>query len=374
MKAILLVSICFAFISKTISTSYYENTLIEGVKKIDSIQGKQMKYYSIQVPNDIGNKDLLVESNLINKQELITSPIVVISLNQLPNTDFKQQWLCNQIGQETCFLPNKYLKSGSNIYLGIFCKDCQFNINFSFISEVGLTLGENQLFHLKEGDSKIFTIKNSENIVNFIDITTLNLRMTKFTMQVEIVDKSDPQKIVIAPVSSNWIGGQSTIIKPKNINDKSYEYRITIIALENGIFNVEAKSQNTIIKLNDLNLKFETVNSENPVCYSYNIDPNSLKEDLIINIKSVKGDLNVSLDPNNRNGVSNTFTFKVDSNTEKRYVLTNQVRNNNSKSDRWFICVKGENNSYYTLQVFTRNKSEIVKDYKKLLFSKIFII
>lgn len=374
MKANLLLSIHLALIVNIFSTSYYENSLQENTKVVDTITGKQMKYYSIQIPNDIEDKDLLVDANLINKHELVTSPIVVISLEQLPNTNFKQQWLCNQIGQETCFIPNKYLKSGESIYLGIFCKDCQYDLSYSFIREVSLTMGENKLFHLKEGDSKIFTIKDTDKIENFIDITTLNLRMSKFTMQVEIVDKSDPTKTVNAPVSSNWIGGQSTIIKPKNIKDRNFEYRITINALENGIFNVEAKSENTLIQLNDLSLKFETINSEKPVCYSYRIDASSSKEDLLINIKSVKGDLDITLAPNNNFSAVNAFNFKVDNSTEKRYVLSSNVRNKNTNGDNWSICVKGEKTSYYTLQVFTRNKTDVVKDYKKLLYSNLELI
>lgn len=360
-----------------ISTMKYDvkeidfNSVIE-----DKLQGSKMKFYSITVDKNLKDNDLLIDAKMEKKNGLFDSPIVLASLvcyfiifqKPLPNTDKKSQWVCGQLGAETCFVPNKYLKEGEKVYIGVLCEECSFTLKTTFLKEELLKDGENKLFHLKAGDKLAFKLDEFFKAeTESIQISSFNLKMSKYTMNVQIID-STSNKVIDVPVNTNWIGGQQAIIKPEAKNYK-YEYIVILTAIENGVFNIEARTSNAVIPLDDKTLKFETVKANQQVCYVYNINKANVEGDLMIEAKSIKGDLSLTISP--ESDKSNTINLTVANEKDIKYTLTSEIRKNkNVQGGNWLICARSNasNHSFFTLQAFLGKNSELVKQYKKLLF------
>jgi hypothetical protein len=340
--------------------------------------GSEMQYYELNVPTNYReNNDLVIESSLTKEKELISSPLVIISLEPLSHDTNEKQWICNQLGGETCFLPAKYLQGGKKVYIGVFCKECQYNLKYSFTSETKLKLGETTMFHLKKGDSKIFdlTLTNSNDFKEYINIVSFNLRMTKYSMKVQIVDNDKSKDSKEANVLSNWIGGQQSLIYPKNFittgsdsnNLLNYSFKIVIYAHEAGVFNIEATSGNTVVALGNSNLRFDTVTSETPICYYYDTTGNKDKK-IIVDLKSINGDITVYTNQD-KIPTFDDYTRKFTVNDEKEEKLTLDTKDNMRK---WFLCVETKDTAYFNIHIYNESTEKRVQTYKNLLYSKYF--
>lgn len=370
--------IIFFVLASSISLSSID---MEGEKLIQNqlyskrISGSQMHTYEITVPAIYNNKDLIVESYLTKENEFIKSPLIILSLDPLTTALNEKQWICNQLGGETCFLPAKYLHSEQKVYLGVYCKNCDYKIRYLFANETPLKLGETTLFHLKAGDSKVFdlNISNSSEFKDYINISSFNLRMTKYDMKVEIINNLDKSKSPITSnVKSNWKGGMQSLIYPKNFiltgdqgnNLMNYSFKIIIFAQDNGVFSLEATSGNTVIPLNNSSLRFDSASEKAPICYSYN---NNNSNSLLINFKSLNGDMNVMIKEDKMPQFDDYLRkYSVESEREEK---VNLPINPNSK--KVYLCVESRKaSSYFTIQVFNEGKESIAKNYQSLLFSK----
>lgn len=337
-------------------------------------KGAQLNSYELTVPSFWQKSDLIVESNISKgSDEFIKSPLVILSLEPIATTSEDKQWVCNQIGKETCFIPAKYLKPGQKVYLEIFCKDCEYSFKYQFKKETSIQLGENTLFHLKAGDSKVFdlTVTNPLNFKDYINISSFNLKQTKYDMKVDIINSQQPNTQLTANVNANWIGGQQAMIYPKNFimtGDKSnnlmnYSFKITISAQENGVFNLEATSGNTIITL-DHSIRFDSTSEEAPICYSYTATE---KEKLVIDVKSIHGNLIIRTQDEKLPAFDDyTNKFTVDNGREEKISLLNV---NNAK--KIFLCVETQKSAYFTIHIYNKDREEHAKTYKNLLFSKL---
>lgn len=350
-----------------------ENKLIQ-----KDITGSQMHSYELQIPETWMNKDLIVETNLVKENNLISSPLVILSLDPLGNDSKEKQWVCNQLGGETCFLPAKYLQPGKTVYVGVFCKNCSYNLKYLFAKETSLKLGETTMFHLKAGDSKVFdiTLRETADFKDFVNISAFNLRMTKFSMKVQIENNKDIKADPIeALVSSNWKGGQQALIYPKNFildntsenkNLMNYSFKVVIYAYENGVFNIEATSGNTIIALGN-SVRFDSINKNAPLCYYYN-DTNNNKK-IFVDIKSINGDLKIYTQQDKLPQFDD-YHQKFSVNNEREEKLNFDTTENVQK---WFLCVEGDDTAYYSIHIYNEGVQSQVQNYKNLLYSKKFI-
>ncbi len=244
-----------------------------------------------------------------------------------------------------------------------------------FINESILKDGESQLFHLKSGNQIVLRLEDNFYEKNpEITIKSYNMKMTPYKMFLEIIDKNQPDKILNAPINKNWIGGQQANIKPNtDFNLKNYNFRIIFVAEADGILNVEARTNNSNIKLNDKILKFESIKENHRNCYSYNIINENKGEELIYEIKSIKGKLNYIIFAENVNSIP-ALKGEVLENTKERIILNSSMRRNEIEGN-WKICVscdnKGSNNmGLYTLQAYMGNNHEHVKEYQRMLYGK----
>lgn len=267
------------------------------------------------------------------------------------------------------------MKNSSKVFFGVVCNSCKFTLKSYFINESILKEGESQIFHLKENDKIIFKLDNSFNAIkDLITIKSFNMRMTPYKMFVEIIDKNQPDKIINAPINKNWIGGQQANIKPDSQLDfQNHFYRIIFIAEKDGIINVEAKAANSIVKLDDKILKFDSLRDDNKNCYSFNINKENADQDLIFEVKSIKGKMNYQIMGNDNIPKLNG---EVSEKLKEKIILNSSLRNN--KNDGvWKICLfnadKNEKSALYTMQAYLASNLEHVKEYKKLLLSKEFI-
>lgn len=254
-------------------------------------------------------------------------------------------------------MPNKYLSAGSKVYIGVLCEKCDYSLRASYVQEELLKDGENKLFHLKAGDKKVFQLDEFfQAEKDWIQISAFNLRMKKFTMQVEILEKQNPKNVIEAPVSLNWIGGQQAIIKPQSQFTSKYSYRVILSAVEDGVFDIEARTSKSLIKLEDKSLKFDTVKKNQGICYSYKATTNTDK--LILEVKSIKGDVKFNITPES---TGTKQTLKVEDGNDIKTPLT---------SDNLLICAESvSDNAFFTVQIYQEANSSKVREYKQLLYS-----
>jgi hypothetical protein len=226
--------------------------------------------------------------------------------------------------------------------------------------------GESKLFHLKAGDKKIFVLDEFFNAEKEkIQISSFNYKMTNYKMNVEVIHQNN---LIDIPVNENWIGGQSAMIQPSaSIAFNSIQYRVIINAIENGVFNVEARTSNSVIHINDRNINFEWIKQNENLCFSYNIESFNKNDDLIINMRSIKGDMNLILHP--KNDFSEVIKERVLPEKENRFSISKHMRLDNNAGE-WLICVEGKSEkNLFSLQVYINTNEKKVNEYKKLLSS-----
>ena len=367
-STIFLLSMSSAF-SSLADTSIISNaeTLAEDIEVSKIIKGSQMHYYEINTPFKSKKTDLIIDSKLTVESNLMKSPYIIISLEPISKNDTQNQWVCNQLGEEVCFLPAKYIRPNSKIYLGIFCKDCEYNLKYNFSEVSTFNLGDSKIFHLKASDSKVFELKisSASDFKDYINISSFNLRMAKSSMKIQILS-SESKSPIDVNTTSNWIGGQQGIIYPKNftfLNGTTYTFRIEITAQENGVFNLEATSGNTVIQLTSSSLRFDFITKETPLCYSFLVE--NKKSETTVHVKSVNGNLSVFIKEDGLPEFDDfSQKFNVESEKEAKVVVVS------SSAKKWFLCMHTEEHAYFTVHIFSNEKKGDVEGYKNLLFSK----
>lgn len=76
-------------------------------------------------------------------------PVLIVSKERLPNTNVKSQILCENFALNKCTIPGKFIESSENqkVNIGVFCKNCNFNIQVDFEPKIkkNRKLSENML-------------------------------------------------------------------------------------------------------------------------------------------------------------------------------------------------------------------------------------
>jgi hypothetical protein len=186
-------------------------------------------------------------------------------------------------------------------------------------------------------------------------------------MNVDIISKEANTEMIKVPVRDSWIGGQ--IANIVNNDNKKYEYKVTLMAIEDGVFSVEARGTNSVISINDKSIRFDTVRPSESLCYRFNIDAKNQDDGLVVQTKSIKGDLSLNIYPESGNSINEAITVQVASEKEQTYTLTpNDRKLKQNQSGNWLICVNSNAESaYFQLNAFLENNTSAVKEYKKLL-------
>lgn len=191
-------------------------------------------------------------------------------------------------------------------------------------------------------------------------------------MNVYITNKLENNYLINVPTQTNWIGGQEALINIHQKNDNQYNYYVRLIANEDGIFNVEARTSNAVISINDRSMRFETVNENQENCYLYASKDNT---SMTIEAKSIKGDLSIKIV--NENEDSKSINFNVlNGENQKRNISFEERQKISQSSGNWKICMKSTSGEevYYNLQVYETNKLNLIKEYQRLLLGKLFLI
>jgi hypothetical protein len=176
-------------------------------------------------------------------------------------------------------------------------------------------------------------------------------------------------------VSHDWVGGQQFLISNKDpIFSAFNKYKVIIMAQDNGVFTIEARTSNTIVPLADNMIKFENLKPNHKTCYQYDI-PEEYKEDnLMIKTNVIKGNTRFLLSPRIIPKRNQEFPVQMmigeKSNSYELPLSTRQKLQ--AESGVWFICVESKKmTSFYTLQVylnqFTENNSKFQKNLVSLL-------
>jgi hypothetical protein len=215
---------------------------------------------------------------------------------------------------------------------------------------------------LKKGDEVIFKLDDSfKSEKNYINISSFNLKMSNYEMNVENVIA---EKALALNVDSTWAGGKQAKITPPG------DYRVTLRAIEDGVFTIEARSSSSIINLDDKNMRFDSLKEGENVCYRYNVKDDT--SNVLIDARSIKGDINVSIKPENG---QNDIKLTIASEKDTRYELSTSVRKEKGlTSGNWLLCVNSNKDAYFTLHAFLQANTELVNEYKKTLYSMIYLI
>jgi hypothetical protein len=257
---------------------------------------------------------------------------------------------------------------GSKVYIGILCDSCDYSLKVRYVKEEQLKAGESRLLHLKAGDKAVFKVDESLENEKSIIISSYNLKNSKYQMNVDIVGKAGTDTMIKVPIQNNWIGGQMASIV--NNENAKFEYKVTLNAVEDSVISIEARSSSSIIPINDKSMRFDSIKPDEGICYRYNIDKADLN--LIIQAKSIEGDLVINAFPESVK--DKNVTFKVATKKDNQFTLSSEIRQaKQSPTGNWLICVKSEQTAYFQLNAYLETNTEAVKEYKKLLFSKIFI-
>lgn len=191
-------------------------------------------------------------------------------------------------------------------------------------------------------------------------------------MNLKIQERANSSNFFEVPVKTNWIGGQQALLKPKSDahDNSNFDYFVTIKAEKDGVFNLEARSSNGLIALQDRSIKFENIKENQKLCFSYNIDQNNSESDVQIHASSVRGEVVLNVFPQNSEQSSTSLT--ISSGTELNHRLSADFRaNKDSASGVWLICAEAkEKEAFLTLQVYLDKNSKVVEKYKKLLYCK----
>jgi len=132
-------------------------------------------------------------------------------------------------------------------------------------------------------------------------------------------------------------------------------------------------------------LKFDTVNALVGNCYAYNIPKDLQREELVFEMKSIKGSFNYYIFPDNNNlnnikyynneKLNGFITSKgnVSNRSSTKVILNMKMRNKQIIGD-WKICIKTEDqnseDSLYTIQAYLASNHYDIKEYQKLLLRK----
>jgi hypothetical protein len=243
----------------------------------------------------------------------------------------------------------------------------------TYVKEQQLKDGESNLFHLKSGDSKVFKLNQSFlTEKSWIQVSSFNLKMTPYQMNVRIQHKENTQNVIEVPVKTNWIGGQQAMFRPRSdqVNQTNYDYFVVVKAVKDGVFNLEARTSKAVIPLEDRSIKFENLKENQRLCFSYDINENNADSDIDINSKSVRGDILLKIFP--QNSELSTINIKLDSGMEVSHKLTAEFRKTqNASSGVWIVCAESkEKEAFLTLHVYLDKNTNVVNEYKKLLYSK----
>lgn len=317
-----------------------------------------IKYYKINLNNlDNDNKDLVIESRIIDSQ-VHKTPLIVVSLYDFSKNHPESKmftWVCNQVTEEHCFIPAKYLKK-ETVYISTFCNDCSYNLNYYFENKSPIELGEPKMIHLKSNDKKTFSfkVKNINDFNEYLNFSAFNHKKTNFQMDVFVVSKDN--KLAL-PVKSDWKEGKQSLFKTSDLGKSSIldlEFIFEITAEEPSFISVEVGSGNTIINLSNEKFRIDNVSNATHNCYKFNSDS---KEKLTVHIKSIEGNLKLHVNQEN---------YSIESGRDELVEF-----NNKSGSDKdSLVCVESQDSAYYTINIYQNKNSEKVKKINNLLLSK----
>ena len=174
-------------------------------------------------------------------------------------------------------------------------------------------------------------------------------------------------------VSHDWVGGQQFMLTNKDaLFSPSNKYKVTILATDDGVLNIEGRTSKTLVPLTDYLIKFENLKPEQKTCYKYDIPEGYKNENLILKMSVIKGNAKLLLSPSSIPKKNDDFPIQFDVlDKTTNYELPHSTRLKlNAESGVWLICIESKKiTSFYTLQVFLSGFSDKNKTFQKNLES-----
>jgi len=329
-------------------------------KLVENDNSNGIKYYKINLNEmDVNNQDLVIESKIVDSQNHKT-PLVVMSLFDFSNDNAESKsftWVCNQVTEEHCFIPSKYLTKNT-VYVSTYCNECSYNLKYYFENKTPIVLGESKMIHLKSNDKKSFSfkVKSINDFNEYLNFSAFNHKKTDYKMEVTAITKNNKLSL---PVINDWKEGKQSMFKSSDLGKSSIldmEFVLDITAIKPSFISVEVGSGNTIINLSDEKFRIDSVSLGTHNCYKYNSNNN---DKLIAHVKSIEGNLKLHISEKN---------YSIESGKDEVIEYNNELNEEN------LVCVESEKSAYYTINIYHNQNSEKVKKINNLLLSKSILI
>ena len=112
--------------------------------------------------------------------------MIYLKQKPFPSNNLNSEWICGQLGKESCTIPRKSIKQDEKLYLGVKCDYCKVTLALTYTRYELLQEGEQKIFHLNKGDEKVFIFQSFNKNIEFVNIKSFNLKMTDYAMEVEL--------------------------------------------------------------------------------------------------------------------------------------------------------------------------------------------
>jgi len=377
-RSLILLSITLLSLFNLTNQMTEEFTLNQEVKA--SLPDKTYRYYRIKLPEMKTNSSqfLLFEARRNVEQDLLdnvfSDPNLYISLVDTMPSPASNTWSSSRFGDEIISVDKKYVKSGTQFYISVFC---EFKCNFILDAKLY------DIYELKE--DKLYTLSMIPD-----DVIKLTFKPKSKYEQLKVScvsDKMKPFQIFMAqnePSSSNslpvypiYINGYYFVIRKGDANYTTEgEYEVLI---ENKEFKQDLlfwiNYDNEDIEISELSPLFGSSSANSGSCYSFNIQKQYQNKDIIISTSLFNGNGYIRIggwekvkDMKTRKEDNRTYPIISDKSillTEKNFKDYGDITKN--KDNKLYFCFLANQDTSYVVKVYYKDHSEQAQKLNYLL-------
>ena len=355
-----------------------EFSLNEAIKS--SLPDKSYAYYKLKIPEIKTNTSqfLLIEARRNVEQDIFdnvfSDPNLYISTTDVQPSPSSNTWSSSRFGDEIISIDSKYVKSGALFYMSVYCEfKCNFILDAKIYSNYEMKEDKIYTMSMIPDDVLKITFKSKKNYQQ-LKVSCVSFKMKPFQV---FLAKKDPSSSNSLPSYPIFLNGYYFIIKKGDQNyatDQQFE-----VLIENKEFKQDLlfwiSYDNEDIELSELSPVFGSASMESGNCYSFNIDKQHLKKDIVISTTLFNGNGYIRIGGWEK--VKEMKVKTVDKNTypiisDKSILLTQKNFNDygkieDSKSKKLHFCFIATEETSYVIKVYYKENAEKAQKLNYLL-------
>ena len=377
-RSLILLSITLLSLFNQTNQSSEDFTLNQEVR--GSLPDKSYGYYRIKLPDMQTNssKFLLFEARRNVEQDLLdnvfSDPNLYISLDDHTPSPSSNTWSSSRFGDEIISIDKKYVKSGTEFYISVFC---EFKCNFILDAKLYdiYELKEDKLYTLSMiPDDVIKLTFKPKSKYDQLKVSCVSDKMKPFQIFMAQKDPSSSNSLPVYPI---YVNGYYFIIRKGDANyttDQEYE-----VLIENKEFKQDLlfwiNYDNEDIEMSELSPLFGSAQANSGSCYSFNIDKQYLNKDIIISTSIFNGNGYIRIggwekvkDMKTRKEDNRTYPIISDKTillTEKNFKDYGDI--SKSKDKKLYFCFLANVETSYVVKVYYKDHAEQAQKLNYLL-------